>query len=111
MAEAGAPWGERRSAAERREARRWGVDRYGRPTPRVLGLAPRQLRSQYPSLSPPDAARLSAALVSDVRLVGARGAAPLREPSPATETVSPAGRPQADPGAAGVDSGSGVGQG
>lgn len=69
----------RRSAEERAQARRLGVDRYGRPTARALGVSPRQLRELQPELSPAEAARTSLVLLrrSHAAWERARGAAPV----------------------------------
>src|SRR5262245_36981963 len=99
---------ERRTAEQRAEARSHGVDRYGRPTPRALGVSPRQLRKLHPELSKGDARLLSATLTRKAHQAfqRARGAAPTPEGFPSSEAVSSA--EGAYP--AGVDSGSVEGQ-
>lgn len=95
--------GGRRSAGERAIARAAGVDRFGRPTSRALGVSPRQLRKADPSLSKEQASRLSKRLTSQLRLKAGAGAQPPlgSQGSPVEITESRAAGPY--PGAAGVD--------
>ncbi len=59
----------RRTTLERQAARAAGVDRFGLPTARALGIAPRQLRQRYPELPQVGARKLSAELLrADRRL-------------------------------------------
>ncbi len=59
----------RRTVLERQTARAAGVDRFGLPTARALGVAPRQLRKRYPELPQVGARKLSAELLrADRRL-------------------------------------------
>jgi hypothetical protein len=55
----------RRTAEERAEARALGVDRYGRPTQRALGVSPRQLKNRFPDMSPNELNRLAHRLRRD----------------------------------------------
>lgn len=91
----------RRSADERRQARARGVDRFGRPTARTLGVSPRQLRKAHPELDSSTARSLSNTLVRKLRARlsrGCRGDAPAYLlGSPQDEAVSPEGPPQAEP--------------
>jgi hypothetical protein len=64
----------RRTAEERAAARELGVDRYGLPTARALGVNPRHVRVLYPSLSVSDSERLSRALTSTFRAAVVAGA-------------------------------------
>ncbi len=59
----------RRSLLERQIARAAGVDRFGLPTARALGIAPNQLRKRYPELPQVAARKLSTELLrADRRL-------------------------------------------
>ena len=59
----------RRTTLERTAARAAGVDRFGQPTARSLGIAPRQLRKRDPELSQVAARKLSTELLrADRRL-------------------------------------------
>jgi hypothetical protein len=80
---------QRRGAEDRARARALGVDRFGRPTARSLGISPRQLRADDPALDRDAAARLSARLLEATYAeLGGRGdSSPRRagvDASPAT---------------------------
>jgi hypothetical protein len=53
----------RRTVLERRTARAAGVDRFGLPTARSLGIAPNQLRRHAPELNQVSARKLSTELL------------------------------------------------
>ncbi len=64
----------RRTVLERQIARAAGVDRFGLPSARALGVAPRQLRKRDPELSQVAARKLSTELLrADRRLRRAAG--------------------------------------
>ncbi len=59
----------RRTVLERQAARALGLDRFGLPSARSLGIAPRQLRKRDPELSQVAARKLSTELLrADRRL-------------------------------------------
>lgn len=83
----------RRSAEQRAAARELGVDRFGRPTARALGISPRQLRKRLGISDSAAAAALSRQLLAEAhaRLRG-EGRSPSYSPG------FPAEREQSRPG-------------
>jgi hypothetical protein len=59
----------RRTLLERRIARAAGLDRFGLPSARSLGIAPNQLRKHAPELSQVGARKLSTELLRRDRLL------------------------------------------